>query len=624
MVLWDWLKNTFGVGRTVQITQKLESEKYKLQIEMFSIQMAINMIAGLFTKCEFKTYSNGKEIKGDEYYLWNIEPNINQNSVQFGQEFISRLLYNNEVLIVPINGQLIIAESFTQNEYALYPNTFTNVARGDLIFNRTFSMSEVLYYKLNNEDIRALLSQLFTGYSSLLEMSIGKYKRSGGRKGKVRLAKGRSGDQKYQEDLEKMFAKDFKAYFENENALITMPDGTDYEEIPGSGSAKSANEITDIVSITKEAFAHTAQAFRIPPALLQGDIAEVGELIDQLLTFGLDPLVDLVQTENNRKRYGKDAYSKGSYMVIDTSCIKHIDMFDVAEQADKLIASGPVCIDEIRARIGLIPLNTWWSTKHWMTRNYEALAAVETADPPQTEPAKEVKMIVNEFLKSASIDKSLIDENELMLINSISMKELSAEDVFTFKIAACDNNIDRDFEAFSTKSQQKLAELLNGKTVITDHSWTTKSQVARIYKAEVAAGEGISTSGEPYTQLICYCYMLKTDTNKDFIADIEAGIKKEASIGCRVSSVICSVCGVDNMKTRCDHRNGAEIDGQTCYKKLENPVDAYEVSFVAVPSQKDAGVTKSYGGEEPEKSDEQKEKSKTVASLLKAAFAKEQ
>ena len=160
MKFFEIMRNIFGDKDTVYMTQKLESQKYKLAIEDFSIQMAINMIAGAVSKCEFKTYSKNKEIKGDEYYIWNVEPNNNQNSSEFIQEFISKLLYHNECLIVIVAGKLVIADDFTQNEYALYPNTFTNVSRGTLTFGETFSMNDVLYFKYGNKDIRALLSNL--------------------------------------------------------------------------------------------------------------------------------------------------------------------------------------------------------------------------------------------------------------------------------------------------------------------------------------------------------------------------------------------------------------------------------------------------------------------------------
>ena len=41
------------------------------------------------------------------------------------------------------------------------------------------------------------------------------------------------------------------------------------------------------------------------------------------------------------------------------------------------------------------------------------------------------------------------------------------------------------------------------------------------------------------------------------------------------------------------HEKGQEYDGKLCYADLNNPKDAYEFSFVAVPAQRGAGVTKS-------------------------------
>jgi HK97 family phage portal protein len=374
----EFLRDIFGGKETVYIKQKLESEKYKLDIENFSIQMAINMLAGLIAKCEFKTYIKNTETKADEYYLWNVEPNVNQNSSQFIQELVSKLLYNNEALVVEVNGQLLIADSFSKTEYALFPDIFTGVTCGDFTFDKTFYMPDVLYFKLNNQDIRRLLSDVMSGYSKLLDMAIGKYKRAGGRKGIARINKTLSGDKKSQQNIDDFFNHTMKSYFENENAVATLPNGVEYEEITGEGSKKSTSEVNDIANITKEAMSAVAHAFRIPTALLQGDLADVDKLINELLTFCIDPIVDLIGTEINRKRYGKAAYLSGSYLKIDTTCIKHIDIFSLAVQADKLISDGLYNADELRIKLGDLPLNTWWSQQYVRTKNYEAVTAAET------------------------------------------------------------------------------------------------------------------------------------------------------------------------------------------------------------------------------------------------------
>lgn len=379
MKFLDWIKDFFGVDQaTTYVNQQaIATQDVQLAIEDFAICMGINLIASAVSKCEFKTYMKNKEIKADEYYLWNIEPNKNQNSSQFIQEIISKLLYYNECLVVEVNGQLIIADSFYQNEYAVLENSFTNVSRGTMSFNRTFKMGEVLYFRLGNEDMRALLSNLIKGYNNLLNMAIGKYKRSGGRKGIAKVNKTSTGDPDFQKKVDDLFNNRFKSYFEAENSVIHLPNGIDYTEQNGEGNKKSTSEIVDIASITKEAFERVAQALKIPPALLRGDIADIEKVTDNFLTFCVDPLCDMIQEEIVRKRFGKAAFLAGSYLGIDTTCIKHIDIFAVAEKVDKLIACGTYSIDEIRRKLRDTTLNTDWSVKHWMTKNYSDIENLE-------------------------------------------------------------------------------------------------------------------------------------------------------------------------------------------------------------------------------------------------------
>ena len=85
-------------------------------------------------------------------------------------------------------------------------------------------------------------------------------------------------------------------------------------------------------------------------------------------------------------------------------------------------------------------------------------------------------------------------------------------------------------------------------------------------------------------------YVLRMERNADLIADIEGGIKKEVSVGCAMGQARCSICG--EPYGTCAHRKGAVYDGETCLAVLSEPLDAYEFSFVAVPAQRAAGVTK--------------------------------
>ena len=212
---------------------------------------------------------------------------------------------------------------------------------------------------------------------------------------------------------------------------------------------------------------------------------------------------------------------------------------------------------------------------------------------------------INKVEKYACVKGLDITDSELEKINALSIKELSADEVFIFKVAMCDNEIDRDFEYFPADTLAQMAELFKGKTVISDHKRMASNQVARIYDTELVKTGEYSLSGENYTQLVAKCYMLKNESTADLIAAIEAGITKEVSVSCAIKSAVCSICGTDNRETYCKHWNGETYDGEVCYFALKGALDAYELSFVAVPAQPKAGVTKSYGGKEPvEKQDE--------------------
>lgn len=188
-----------------------------------------------------------------------------------------------------------------------------------------------------------------------------------------------------------------------------------------------------------------------------------------------------------------------------------------------------------------------------------------------------------------------IAESDLELINSYAKKELKSDDVFTFSVLLCDNEIDRDSEYFSDSAIYALSELFVGKTGIFDHEWSAKGQVARIYKTQVLSdGAKKSADGGRYLYLKGCAYMMRTPQNEGLIAEIEGGIKKEVSVGCSVRERLCSICGGE--LGSCNHIKGEIYGGKVCCGVLNEPTDAYEWSFVAVPSQRNAGVIKGYRG----------------------------
>lgn len=185
--------------------------------------------------------------------------------------------------------------------------------------------------------------------------------------------------------------------------------------------------------------------------------------------------------------------------------------------------------------------------------------------------------------------------NELDQINKYTRRNFTADELYTFPVVLCDNEIDRDGERFTVGALQKLSQMFVGKTGIFDHSMRAQNQTARIYSCRVENDETKRTAaGETYTRLVGQAYLPKTTANADFITELEGGIKKEVSVGCAVAKVTCSICGADLKNGGCEHVKGVEYGGKTCCAVLDEPTDAYEWSFVAVPAQREAGVIKNY------------------------------
>ena len=184
-----------------------------------------------------------------------------------------------------------------------------------------------------------------------------------------------------------------------------------------------------------------------------------------------------------------------------------------------------------------------------------------------------------------------VSAEALERINGYTRRPYSAEEIYTFSVVLCDNEVDRDFECFTTKALEQMATLFVGKTGILDHDHSSRSQSARIYATQVRTFlEKRTTRGEVYAQLVAEAYIPRGAETDALIESIESGIRKEVSVGCAVAKRTCSICGQET----CSHLRGRMYDGKRCVRILDNVTDAYEFSFVAVPAQRAAGVVKQF------------------------------
>lgn len=345
--------------------QMLEQVAFK----ELALHIAISYIANTLSKCEFKTYENNEETKGLLYYLLNVSPNQNQSSSQFINQLIETYFYQGEALVVMHNDMLYCADGFSIDDTnPLKEHVYYNVSFNGQQVKKKYRASEVFHYKLDNKNVKHLVDLVYERYGEIISLALQTYKATNGRKYKLLLENYKAGDPSFAAMFENVIKKQLQTFIENDNSVYPQFKGTDLQEFKAESGRAGTD---DIIAIRKEIFDTTAQAFKIPLSMMYGNITNINEIVKVYLSFCIDPIADMLSEETTRKRYSYEEWQKGCYVEVDTSCINYVDILEVADKADKAIASGLACIDELRPRVRLKPLETDFSTSHFMTKNYE-------------------------------------------------------------------------------------------------------------------------------------------------------------------------------------------------------------------------------------------------------------
>lgn len=336
-----------------------------------AFEICVNLIANAMTLCKFRTFDGLKEIQGAEYWLWNYEPNTNQNASELIRKLIRRLYLDNEALVFnprKKNGldALAVADSFTKEEYVSKPNEYRSVVCGNLTYSKIFKEDDVLHFKLINEDLDRCRKRLIDSYEKLVTASQNKLLWNNGQHWKVHISQIASGVEDFEKKFKTMLEQQMKPFFGEGNTVLPEFDGYSYSQIATEDLTNLSKETRDMV---EDIFNQTARSFLIPAVLVNGKLEQTEDANRNFLTYVIDPLSKILEQEINRKRYGYDEYRKGNFLKVDTSTILHFDLFANAANVEKIVGSACYTINNIRESAGQVPINEDWANKHYLTKN---------------------------------------------------------------------------------------------------------------------------------------------------------------------------------------------------------------------------------------------------------------
>lgn len=376
-LVFNWLKDSFSPNKEQKFNKTMNGvyAADTLSANIFYKELAIrsctSIIANALVMSEFKTFEKGEETRKDTHYFLNVQPNKNQNAAEFWNEVVTKMIYDNECLVVNIDDEFFVADDFTPTEYVYYKNTYKNVVVKGLPIKRTFDEEDVFYFKLNDKNIKKMIDGLFNDYSTLLTAAIKSYKKANGFKGILKIDSMMPQDDESKAALEDLISNQFKKYIENDNALLPLSDGM--QLIESDKSKGTAKDTRDIKKIIDDILEFVCMATKVPIGLVKGDVAGVSEMTDNFLMLCINPFAKILQTEINRKLYSKKQYLQRTYLKIDTQKIRLVDLGKLATAADLLFRIGVHNRDDNRELVGKERLNTKDSMMYYVTKNYESV-----------------------------------------------------------------------------------------------------------------------------------------------------------------------------------------------------------------------------------------------------------
>lgn len=348
---------------------------HRAYLKKMALETCINFIGRTISQSDFRIVEGNKRQINDWHYLLNVRPNTDQSAADFWQDFVYKLIFENEVLVILTdNNDLLIADSFDREELAVYPDTFRNVTVKDYTFKRTFQMNEVIHITYNNEKLTKYMDGMFNDYADLFSRMIETMMLSNQIRGTVNVDSTLSLDDKNKTKLQSFIDDLYKSFRKNVVALVPKLKGFDYNEVAnGSNNGKSIDELT---KLKRDLVNDVANILGIPISLVHGEMADYETAIKAYIKFCVSPLVKKIQDELNTKLIDKAEYLNGKR--IEVRGITEKSVIENSEAVDKLVASGAFTRNEVRELFGHERVDNPALDEFLVTKNYTSAEGGET------------------------------------------------------------------------------------------------------------------------------------------------------------------------------------------------------------------------------------------------------
>jgi HK97 family phage portal protein len=390
----DWLGGVLSDVRGSEATPSESATTQLMACRWMEVarQVMASYVASALQLSEVRFYRDGfdgrpRRVYEDESWLWNVSPNPNMTRAELVSRLVASLLggigpsdVDGRALVVPVTrgGQtsIYLADNFPVVRHAGAEDTFDGVSvEGDsTVVPRRLMTSDVYRFDVAGADLggwSSLMRQLDAQYQQLADLTIQAMRDHDVPKWLYRMEQPSNGTPEQKAAYEEQLRASLRRFVQSGMpAALPLYKGQDMERVEyGAGASPVTPEM--VTGVRKDMFEVAAVCFRVPTSLLYGNTNNFSELVSAFLTFAVDPVARLVSEEITRKTFSREEWARGCRAVVDTTHVRHVDLFEVADQVEKLVGSSIDSPNEIRGFTGQDAIPASWADEYQRTKNHE-------------------------------------------------------------------------------------------------------------------------------------------------------------------------------------------------------------------------------------------------------------
>ena len=402
--MFEWLFRT-NSGTVVDLLDVISKDLTKVQLAAMAQEKAAGMIAKAIAKSEIVLTKGENRRKDKEYFRLNIRPNDNETGTDFWFHVARDLIRTGEAVVVRVqNGKYYRANSWSMDDYVMFPKTYSNIVLTDGFNEFTMrygvSSDDIMHFRFNTAKMRMFTDNVLNcmndamnavqSLETITHTPIFKYRTETNLQFR-RIVQGKEVRITLDEVMDA-----FKEKIDGKKlAIIHEQNGTslDFLDFKSNVNATEVQTMADMIN--KEC----AAAYDIPLGVFNGQITEQSDATNEFITYAVSPVAEVINDTLSAKLVGEADYLRGERAFVWLAHFKHVDVMDAAPQLDKLRAIG-FTLDEIFEMVGYPALGTEFSTTRALTKNYTTEGMEEGVEPTGSadDPADESMVNSNQKL----------------------------------------------------------------------------------------------------------------------------------------------------------------------------------------------------------------------------------